>query len=83
MTLLVDFVPGIHCDTGFGCMAGQPFSLAFHRYADWQGTLGSGMGNFIFESCAASGESCHYRESKNWPYYGLSREPVKMIELIL
>ena len=52
MTLLVDFVPGIRRDTGFDCMAEQPFSLAFHWYVERLCTMGSSMGNF--ESCAES-----------------------------
>ena len=52
MTLVVNRVPGIPCDTGFDGMAGQPFSLAFHRYADRLCTVGSSIGKF--ESCAAS-----------------------------
>ena len=52
MTLLVDFVPGIRRDTGFDCMAEQPFSLAFHRYVERLCSMSSSMGNF--ESCAES-----------------------------
>ena len=61
MTLLVDFVPGIRRDTGFDCMAEQPFSLAFHRYVERLCTLGSSMGNF--ESCAASHVITAYRKN--------------------
>ena len=52
MTLVVNCVTGISHDTGFDGMAEQPFSLAFHRYADRLCTVGSSIGKF--ESCAAS-----------------------------
>lgn len=43
MTLVVEFVPGICCDTRW---TDCPYSLAFHRSVDRQGTMGSSMDNF-------------------------------------